>query len=134
MAHENVDVVRRMYEAFERDDWSKVTEFVNPDVELHGTSGGLSEGNVAHGLDAVRQTFEVWDSDAWEETKLTPQEYIDRGDQVLVLQHELRRGRGSGVEVESDTAVLFGLHEGRVIRMQGFMDQAEALRAAGLSE
>jgi ketosteroid isomerase-like protein len=132
MSRENVQVVRRMYEAFERDDWGNVGDFVSPDVELHGTSGGLSEGNVARGIEAVRQTFDVWDAEAWEETKLNPQEFIDAGDQVVVLQHELRRGRGSGVEVESDTAVLFGLSDGRVVRMQGFMDQTEALEAAGL--
>jgi hypothetical protein len=39
-----------------------------------------------------------------------------------------------GVEVESKTAVLFELRDGLVIRMQGFMDQADALRAAGLAE
>jgi ketosteroid isomerase-like protein len=38
------------------------------------------------------------------------------------------------VEVESRTAVLFELRDGRVIRMQGYMDQADALRAAGLAE
>jgi ketosteroid isomerase-like protein len=53
---------------------------------------------------------------------------------VVVLQQERRRGRHSGVEVESETAVLFELHDGRVVRMQGFMDQAEALRTVGLDE
>ena len=38
------------------------------------------------------------------------------------------------MEVESETAVLFDLRDGRVTRMQGFMDQAEALEAAGLRE
>jgi ketosteroid isomerase-like protein len=131
MSQENVEIVRRIYGAFQRDDGDDAMQFVNPDIELHGTSGGLSEGNVARGIEAVRQTLEAWDEEAWEETKLSPQEFIDAGDQVVVLQHELRRGRGSGVEVESDTAVLFELSDGRVIRIQGFMDQGEA---AGLRE
>ncbi len=134
MAQGNVEIVGRIYEAFQRDDGDDAMQFVSPDIELHGTSGGLSEGNVARGIQAVRETFEAWDAEAWEKTELNPQEFIDAGDQVVVLQHELRRGRGSGVEVESKTAVLFELRDGRVIRIQGFMNQAEALEAAGLRE
>ena len=48
--------------------------------------------------------------------------------------HEFRRGRGSGIEVETDTAVVFTVREGRVILIQPYMDQAEALEAAGLRE
>ncbi len=132
MSQESVEIVRQLYRAFEGDNSDEVMHLVHSDVELHGTSGGLSDGNVARGIQAVRQTFELWDED-WD-TKLTPQEFIDVGDQVVVLQHELRRGRGSGAEVEAETAVLFGLRDGCVIRIQGFMDQHHALEAAGLSE
>jgi ketosteroid isomerase-like protein len=134
MSQENVEVVRRVYGAFRRNDLDRMVEFVTPDVELHGTRGGLSEGHVARGTDAVKKTFEEWDSEVWEENRVSPQEFIDGGDQVVVLQHELRRGRGSGVEVESETAVLFGLRDGRVSRIQGYMNRAEALQAAGLPE
>jgi uncharacterized protein len=134
MSQQNVETVRRIYDAFQRDDWGSALEFVSPDIELHGTSGGLSEGSVARGIPAVRQMFEAWDAEAWEETRLSPREFIDAGDQVVVMQHELRRGRGSGVEVESETAVLFELRDGRVIRTQGFMHQGEALKAAGLQD
>jgi ketosteroid isomerase-like protein len=48
--------------------------------------------------------------------------------------HEYRCGRGSGIEVETDTAVVFRVREGRVIRIQPYMDQAAALEAAGLEE
>ena len=133
MSQENVEIVRQMLGAFNRGDFQASSAFLDENVELHGTSGGLSDGNIASGIEAVRQTFEMWDED-WEETELRPQEFIDVGDQVVLLQHELRRGRGSGVEVESETAVLFDLRDGRVTRMQGFMDQAEALEAAGLRE
>jgi uncharacterized protein len=130
MSQENVAVVRQAYEAFRRGDSHKVAHLLSPEVELHGTQGGLSDGSVARGIEAVRQTFELWDED-WE-TKLSPQGFIDAGDQVVLLQRELRRGRGSGVVVEAETAVLYGLRDGRIVRIQGFMEQAEALEAAGL--
>jgi ketosteroid isomerase-like protein len=65
---------------------------------------------------------------------LSPQRFLDAGHHVVVVQREHRRGRRSGVEVESETAVLFEVRDGGVIRMQGFMNQADALRAAGLAE
>jgi ketosteroid isomerase-like protein len=134
MSQENVEIVRRIYDDFERDGWDSAMRFASPDIELHGTSGGLSEGNVARGIAAVREMFEEWDAEAWEETRLNPQEFIDVGDQVVVFQHELRRGRGSGVDVESETAMLFELRDGSVTRIQGFMDQEQALKAAGLRD
>jgi ketosteroid isomerase-like protein len=82
----------------------------------------------------VRDTFDTWDAEAWEQTRLSPREFIDVDDRVVVLQHERRRGRGSGVEVESETAVMFDLRDGLVVRLQGFMDQRDALAAAGLAK
>jgi ketosteroid isomerase-like protein len=133
MSQRNVEIVGQIYEAVGRDDPDGTARFFHPDVELHGTSGGLSDGSVARGIEAVRATFDTWDAEAWEQTRLSPREFIPVGDRVVVLQHERRRGRGSGVEVESETAVLFDLRDGLVIRLQGFMDQQDALEAAGLT-
>jgi len=46
--------------------------------------------------------------------------------------HEFRRGKGSGIEVEVDTAVIFDVGNGRVVRIQGYLDPVQALEAAGL--
>ncbi len=72
MSQENVEIVRQVYEAFQRGDSEKVMNLISPDIELHGTSGGLSDGSVARGIEAVRQTLEPWNED-WE-TKLSPHE------------------------------------------------------------
>jgi ketosteroid isomerase-like protein len=50
MSQENVENVRRIYEAFLRNDWDQAAQLHDPDVELHGTVGGLSEGSVARGF------------------------------------------------------------------------------------
>ena len=77
-------------------------------------------------------TFETEDLEAWEERRLEPEEFLHAGDLVVLRLHEYRRGRGSGIEMESDTAVVFTVRDGRVVRMQGYMDQSAALAAAGL--
>jgi ketosteroid isomerase-like protein len=105
---------------------------MDPQVEMHGTVGGLEEGRIAHGLSQIDETFEKEDLEAWDVRRLEAEEFIDAGDDVVVLLHEYRRGRGSGVELEAETAVVVGVSGGRVVRMQGYMDRDAALKAVGL--
>ncbi|MGZ5312405.1 MAG: nuclear transport factor 2 family protein [Solirubrobacterales bacterium] len=134
MSQENVKIVRQAFESFLGGDREKTAQLVDPAVEFHGTVGGLQEGQVAHGQPEIDRTFEAEDLEAWEERRLEPEEFIDAGDDVVVLLHEYRRGRGSGVELETKTAVVVSVSGGRVIRIQGYMDRDAALEAAGLSE
>jgi ketosteroid isomerase-like protein len=50
------------------------------------------------------------------------------------VAREYRRGRGSGVELETETAVVFELRDERVVSLQGYMDPGSALEAVGLSD
>jgi ketosteroid isomerase-like protein len=147
MSRENVEIVRDAFEviygsaskltetgASIRQDSKPATELIDPSVEMHGTVGGLWEGRVARGLPEIAKSFEAEDLEVWEERRLDPQRFLPFNDLVVVLMHEYRRGKGSGIEVETDTAVVFTVREGRVIRVQAYMDQAEALEVAGLSE
>ena len=134
MSQENVEIVRSVYESSLRSDWDTMSELVDPEFEFRGTVGGLEEGRIAHGAQEFREIFEKEDLDAWDERRFEPEDFIDAGDRVVVLQHEYRRGRGSGVEIETETAVVFEVRGGRVVRIQGYMDPVSALEAVGLSE
>jgi ketosteroid isomerase-like protein len=134
MSQKNVEIVRAAFESFLGGDQEKTAQLVDPDVEFHGTVGGLQEGQIAHGQSEIDQTFESEDLEAWDERRLEAEEFIDAGDNVVVLLHEYRRGKGSGVELETETAVVVAVREGRVIRIQGYMDRETALEAVGLSE
>jgi ketosteroid isomerase-like protein len=132
MSNENVKIVREAIESALGGNWERTAQLVDPRVEFRGTVGGLEEGRVAHGLPEIIRTFEAEDLEAWEERRLEPERFIDAGDDVVVLLHEYRRGRGSGVELETDTAVVFSVREGLVVRVQGYMDRGAALEAVGL--
>ena len=132
MSQENGEVVRETFESFLAADWDKTAQLVDPEVVFHGTLGGLEEGRVAHGLPQIVREFEEEDLEAWEERRLEAEEFIDAGDDVVVLLHDYRRGRGSGVELEIDTAVVVAVSGGRVVRIQGYVDRHAALEAAGL--
>ena len=67
-----------------------------------------------------------------DEHRIEVQELIDAGDKVVVFQREYQRGRSSGLELVVDAAVLVDLRDGRIVRFQGYMDRAAALKAARL--
>jgi ketosteroid isomerase-like protein len=126
--------VREFSDAALQQDWERAAEFVADDVEMLGTVGGLEEGRVARGLPEILQATETDDLEAWEERRLEPTEFLHADDLVVVFLHEYRRGKGSGVELEDDTAVVCTVRDGRIVRMQGYMDQNAARDAAGLSD
>jgi ketosteroid isomerase-like protein len=132
MSQENVEVVCRSYEALLQGDWDQVAQLHDPDVELPGTVGGRSEGSVWRGVQQIRQEFQQENAEAWDEGRQVLERFIDAGDRVVMLLHEFRGGKGSAIE--ADTAVVFELRNGRVIRNQGYMYRASAFEAAGLSE
>ena len=131
MSQENVEIVKRATEFLERRDWQGMTDLFDPNVELYGTVGGLEEGQILRGLIEITQAFDTENEDVWDEHRLEPQEFIDAGDRVVVLLREYQRGKGSGVELVIDTATIVDVRDGRIVRMQGYMNPAEALEAAG---
>jgi ketosteroid isomerase-like protein len=131
MSQQNVEIVRRFCECWERLDWSGMVELLDPDVEQLGTVGGIEEHSVRHGPDQIRRSYES-SEEMWAEHRVEMQDVIGAGDRVVVLQREYQRGRASGVELVIDTAAILDLRDGRIVRIQGYMDPAEALRAAGL--
>jgi ketosteroid isomerase-like protein len=123
--------VSRGFAANKRHDFEYMLAFIDPDVEWHGTIGGLDEGSVRRGHRAVKRGFDQYYA-AWERLDLRPEEIIDTGDELIVLVHEVARGRGSGVVVETNTATVNTFRDGLIVQVRGFMDQRQALEAAGV--
>jgi ketosteroid isomerase-like protein len=72
--------------------------------------------------------------EVWEELQNTAEEFRDLGDRVLVLGRLTGRGKGSGAQVDAPLAAIFDFRDDRIWRVRGYVDRAEGLRAAGLSE
>ena len=134
MSEENVALVKDFAAAAQSGDWGRVANLVDPELEGHGTVGGLDEGRVFKGLPALVHALEIEDAEAWEERRIEPTDFVDGGDAIVILIHEFRRGKGSGVELETDTAVVATIRDGLIARIAGYMDQSVALEAAGISD
>jgi ketosteroid isomerase-like protein len=130
---ENVRIVRQAFEAYRREDYEALLELADPELAMLGTVGGLTEGDVTRGTDEIRNALS--DDDAtWDSLEFELERIVDAGDRVVVFQKELRRGAASGIVVEAHTAVVFEFQDGRIVSIQGYMDQEEALRAVSAQE
>jgi ketosteroid isomerase-like protein len=133
MSEENIEIVRQVYECVNQRRWDGMAELLDPNVAQYGTVGGLDEGTVVRGLSEIRQMYER-EADAWDRQRIEPERLIDAGDRVVVFQREYQRGRGSGLELVVETAAVIDLRNGRVVRIQGYMDRAAAVKAVGLTQ
>jgi ketosteroid isomerase-like protein len=133
MSEENMEIARRFVEGWQRGDWEGMAELADPEVELHGTVGGVEEGRLRRGIAEIRRDFES-NEEIWDDHRVEVEELIDAGDRVVLFQREYQRGRSSGVELVLEAAVLIDLRDGRIVRLQGYMDRAAALGAAGLRD
>jgi ketosteroid isomerase-like protein len=72
---------------------------------------------------------EIWEAFRWE-----PVRFAAAHDKVAVLVHSHGRGRGSGLEMARDAAMVWTVRKGRAVSLRFYVDQVEALEAAGSSE
>jgi ketosteroid isomerase-like protein len=132
MSEENVELVRRSCEAFVAGEAETAMAALDPQIEWHATVGGIDEGRIARGHEEVVQAFIDY-FEVWERLEMRVDEYIDAGgDDVVVFWHEVAKGRESGAVVETDTGTIQTVRDGKIVKVRGYMDRAEALRVAGL--
>ena len=130
MSQENVELVRAMNEAFDEGDIEGALAKLHPEVEWHGTKGGLDDGKVFRGHREVIAGF-VEALEVWERQSLETTDYFDAGDRVVVFFHEVAKGRQSGAVVETNTGVIFTVKGGSVARVDPYMDRAEPSKPPG---
>ena len=85
------------------------------------------------GHDAVRASLARWKAE-WDDYKVMPEEFVDRGDCVVVTVRLRGRGRGSGVEIDARFYDVYTLRGGKIVRMEQFTERSQALEAAELGE
>ena len=120
----NVAIVRRSYDAFARDDMDGVLGDMAPDI-LWEQAQGLPHGGVYHGLDEVRRNiFDPLDRDWWAEFGAEPDDFLDAGDDVVVLGRYRGVAKGTGKRLDVPFVHVWTLEDGKAIRFRQFLDTA----------
>lgn len=133
MSEENVEVVRRIWEAVERGDREAVFALYDPAIVLDNSTVPGPVAGVYHGQDGVRRFAEEWRESFETETyRAHPETFIDAGERVVVGVRLTARGKASGAEVEMPRWNVYKIRNGLVVRIDIFETKAQALEAAGI--
>jgi uncharacterized protein len=126
VSRENVEIVRSVYEGWSRGDFSGGDAF-DPDVEFEMVD--WPHPARSRGVGEMQRIWQATLS-AWDDFRAKPDDFVDFGDNVLVLNSIRARGKGSGAEVSAQTATVWTFEEGRVVRLALYWDTALATEAA----
>jgi len=117
-----VELVKRSYEAFARDDLDGVLADMHPDIEWHQAQG-LPHGGFYRGLDEVRRNiFEPLDAEWWEEFSADPDEFLDAGDEVVVLGRYRGIAKGTGKRLDVPFVHVWTVDGDKAVRFRQFLD------------
>ena len=140
MSEENVEVVRRLYSlapdaaGVVRGDYDEVfLDLFHPDFELVPPADYPDTESSYQGQEGVRRWFRQIE-EIWDDWRIEAERFFDAGAQVVVFVRVSGTAKQSGAAPAISAAHVLTLREGRVIRTDVFLDRAEALKAAGLSE
>ena len=133
MPHENVEVVRRMLDAFNRGDVEGVIATFDEGClleEPREMPDRPSRGFRGH--DGIRE----WMANLREVAgvRFEARSFTTGGDAVVSELAAQGQGQGSGVPVEWATFAVLRVSNGKIARAQAFLSRDEALEAVGLSE
>ena len=132
MSQENLDAMRRGWEAYERGDLTAALEGLSPDMITY-VAPPIPVAGTYHGPEGLLQLTLDW-AEGFDELVVTAQEFFDAGDQIVVRTLHKSRGAESGAPVETDIWYVFTIRAGKAVRADVFNERQEALEAAGLSE
>jgi ketosteroid isomerase-like protein len=135
MSQENVELVRRGFEAFNRGggDAQASEAVLDPDVVWEVDVGAPDLDGIHHGRRAVRRWWRTWMADL-KDVHIDVAELADGGEHVFADTSFAGRGRTSGIEVTARIFCAFTVRDGLIVRYHAFSDRQQALEAAGLRE
>ena len=134
MSEENVENIMQAVEAFNRRDADGFIALVTPEVEWEDAIFWSGETRTYRGRDELREWF-AQVVEPWESVQVEVQEIMETDDRMLVGLSLTGRGKGSGVEApELHVWQVNRFADGKTARRQVFLERADALEAAGLSE
>jgi ketosteroid isomerase-like protein len=133
MSQENVEIVRGLFDAFQRESGPEAIIGALDPAIVWQVRSDLPDAQTYTGHEGFRRllgTFEEVLDEHWYQ----PVEFLEAGDQVVVPLRWGGRGKASRVASELEEAWVFTLSDGKVTHVNEFATRSAALESVGLSE
>jgi ketosteroid isomerase-like protein len=133
MSQENVEVVKRHVEAWNRRDMGAYLASFASDAEVDWSRSRAPHKGVYRGHGEIDTFWDVFWS-TFEDVQLeTTHGFTEAGSEVVYSNTAHMRGR-EGIKVIARSTIVFMVEDGQITCLRLFQERAEALEAAGLSE
>jgi ketosteroid isomerase-like protein len=130
MSQENVEIVRRALENWNRGDLEASMEWLDNDVVLRAAEGWPE--TAYHGKRGVQSFYEGFAETVGGQAVI--EELIDAGETVVFRVRARLTGERSGLEGDMQFSQVVTFRKGKAVLIEFFWDHQEALEAAGLEE
>ena len=128
----NVEVVREMYEAFNRGDFKRATDLLHPEAELHQNEE-MPDPDSYYGREEFQKGLAAFNRE-WDEIRFVPESIRGLPDGRVLMEITVQgRGKRSGAEIEAGSLFHLWTVEDRMgRRCEVYLGREKALKAAGL--
>ena len=133
MPQETIQLVRGLYEAFGRGDVPTVLAAMDPGIEWReADSTPYADRNPYVGPQAIVDGVFMRLATEWDRFTVTPAEWLDAGDHVVVLGTYTGTYKATGKAVRAQFAHVWRLKGAKVVRFQQYTDSKQWADAAGV--
>jgi ketosteroid isomerase-like protein len=132
VSQENVEIVRRLYQAWRDSGFGVVPELMDREIEYVNPPYAVEPG-IRHGHDGFRAAAEAL-LEIYTDYVVTEAQVRAVGDRVVVSATVSTRSRANAVPIGAERGYVFDVRDGKITRFAWFNHPAEALEAAGLEE
>jgi ketosteroid isomerase-like protein len=134
VSEQNVELVRRGFDAFARGEIESVLDLTDPDVTWVPGIAPLLGVDTIQGRDALRRFFVEQLFEGFDAFRAEPLSFEDLGDSVLVVSRYIGRGESTGLEVDQTFFAVYTLRAGKIVAFRDYETRADALEAVGQRE
>lgn len=133
MSQESVHLIRGLYGAFGKGDMPTVLAIMDPGIEWREAENILyADRNPYVGPQAIVDGVFMRLATEWDRFTVTPGEWLDAGDHVVVLGTYTGTYKATGKGVRAQFAHVWRLKGAKVVRFQQYTDTKQWADAAGI--
>ena len=133
MSQGNVEIITRMYRAWNSGDMDALTDVFDAEVEVRPALSTFLASTVYRGHDGVAawyaETYEPW-----AEMTAEPQRFVDAGERTVVVVGLRARVPGGEVDLDAEIAHVVTIRDDRIVKLDGYDAPEAALSAVGLEQ
>jgi hypothetical protein len=131
MPHENVEIVRSIYEAFACRDREALVADLDPSIRIYARPLH-PDASVYEGPEGFLR-FSETDWEAFEDVVYEPQDFLVNGPYVVVPIRQSGRGKSSALGIEEGIVNVWKLRRGKCVELRIFSTMDDARDAVGLA-